>query len=56
MRDRQSTLRELDLLTKMQDDALSSATFVGMTEEQAQVYAARRSTIMNLVQDLLQVE
>ena len=54
--DRQSTLNQIALLRKLQLEALSSSTFIGMTQEQTQDYDARRCKIVNLVQNLLQLE
>ena len=48
--------QEIDRLTEIQVKALKSATFVGMTPEEAQDYDNRRQEIFKLVQQLMLLE
>ena len=45
--------REIDQLTQEQVEALKSATYLGMTAEQAKQYDERRKNITRLVQQWL---
>ena len=47
---------EIDQLTAQQLEALRSATFVGMTPDEAQEYDARRSLILEKIEELRQME
>ena len=47
---------EIDHLTQLQTDAIKSATFVGMTPDEAKEYDARRENIFKLVQQLQTLE
>jgi hypothetical protein len=47
---------EIDHLTQLQTDAIKSATFVGMTPDEAKEYDARRENIFKLVQQLQALE
>lgn len=44
--------QEIDRLSQEQSDALKSATYVGMTPDEAKEYDARRQKITQLVQEL----
>jgi hypothetical protein len=46
----------IDLLTEQQGQALKSATYLGMTPEEAQDYDQRRAEILKLVQQLETLE
>jgi len=48
--------QEIDLLTEEQAEALKSATYLGMTAEEAQEYDERRKNITRLVQQLALLE
>jgi hypothetical protein len=44
--------QEIDTLSEQQSEALKTATYVGMTAEQAREYDARRQQITNLLEEL----
>ena len=44
--------QEIDRLKEVQSDALKSATYLGMTFDQARAYDERRNRITRLVQEL----
>ena len=44
--------QEIEKLTQEQSEALKTATFVGMTAEEAKIYDARRRRITELVEQL----
>jgi hypothetical protein len=44
--------QEIEKLTQEQSEALKTATFVGMTAEEAKIYDARRRRITDLVEEL----
>ncbi len=48
--------QEIDRLTAQQDEALKSATFLGMTTDEAKEYEERRNLILQLVTDLEMLE
>ena len=44
--------QEIDKLSEQQSEALKTATYVGMTAEEAREYDARRQQITKLVEEL----
>jgi hypothetical protein len=48
--------REINDLLDRQADALQSATFLGMTDEEALEYADRRTRIKELIKELFQFD
>jgi hypothetical protein len=52
----QQLKREIDRLTQVQADALKSATFIGMTPDEAKEYDERRQKIRELVKELALLE
>ena len=58
--DREKTVHrlkeEIGRLTKQQTEALQSATYLGMSPEEAKQYDARRARILKLVEQLHQLE
>jgi hypothetical protein len=44
--------QEIDALKQQLDDALKTATFVGMTADEAKTYDARRQRLTSLVEQL----
>jgi hypothetical protein len=52
----QQLKREIDRLTQVQADALKSATFIGMTPDEAKEYDERRQKITELVKELALLE
>ena len=48
--------QEIDRLTEEQAEALKSATYLGMTAEEAQEYDERRKNITRLIQQLAMLE
>ena len=44
--------QEIDQLSEQQSEALKSATYLGMTPDEAKEYDARRQKITQLVQEL----
>ncbi|HKU26639.1 MAG TPA: hypothetical protein VJQ54_14275 [Candidatus Sulfotelmatobacter sp.] len=51
-----SVKEEIDKLTEQQNDALNSATYLGMTTDEAKEYEERRDRILKLVRDLALLE
>lgn len=47
---------EIDKLTQQQTDALRTATYLGMTTDEAKEYEERRDRILKYVQDLKTLE
>ncbi len=47
---------EIDNLSAQQDEALKTATFLGMTTDEAKEYEQRRNLILQLVTDLEMLE
>ncbi len=47
---------EIERLTKQQAQALESATYLGMSPDEAKQYDARRAQILKLVEQLRQLE
>lgn len=47
---------EIDRLTAEQDEALKTATYLGMTTDEAKEYEERRNLILQLVTDLEMLE
>jgi hypothetical protein len=47
---------EIGRLTKQQAEALQSATYLGMSPDEAKQYDARRAQILKLVEQLRQLE
>jgi Asp-tRNA(Asn)/Glu-tRNA(Gln) amidotransferase C subunit len=47
---------EIGRLTKQQAEALQSATYLGMSPDEAKQYDARRAQILKLVEQLSQLE
>jgi Asp-tRNA(Asn)/Glu-tRNA(Gln) amidotransferase C subunit len=47
---------EIDWLTKEQSEALLTATYLGMTPDEAKEYDSRRDKILKLVEQLRQLE
>lgn len=43
---------EIDKLTEQQSDALNTATYLGMTADEAKEYDERRERVLKLVRDL----
>ncbi len=48
--------QEIDRLTKQQAEALQSATYLGMSPDDAKQYDARRAQILTLVEQLRQLK
>lgn len=48
--------REIDDLLERQSDALHSATFLGMSNEEALEYDGRRSRIKELIRELFHLD
>ena len=48
--------KEIDLLSKQQSEARRTATYGGMTPDEAKEYDLRRKTILNLTETLLRIE
>jgi hypothetical protein len=48
--------QEIDRLTHQQTEARKTATFIGMTEEEAEHYDRRRQEIASLLQELAALE
>ena len=47
---------EIDKLTEQQADALKTATYLGMTTDEAKEYEQRREKILEFVKDLKMLE
>jgi hypothetical protein len=47
---------EIDRLTEQQTEALKTATYLGMTTDEAKEYEERKQTILKYVQDLKMLE
>ena len=47
---------EILRLTKQQDDAIKTATYIGMTPAEAKVYDALRTTVLELTEQLRELE
>ena len=47
---------EIDKLTEQQSEAIKTATYVGMTTDEAKEYDERRDRILKLVRDLATLE
>jgi hypothetical protein len=47
---------EIQRLTDEQDDAIKTATYIGMTPAEAKVYDALRTTVLKLTEQLRQLE
>jgi len=47
---------ELQRLTEEQDDAIKTATYIGMTPDEAKAYDGLRTTVLNLTEQLRQLE
>lgn len=47
---------EIDKLTEQQSEALKTATYLGMTTDEAKEYEQRRERILEYVQDLKMLE
>jgi Asp-tRNA(Asn)/Glu-tRNA(Gln) amidotransferase C subunit len=47
---------QIHCLAEEQTDALETATFIGLTEEETEQYADRRCRILELVQQLRQLD
>jgi hypothetical protein len=47
---------EIDRLTEEQTDAMKSATFIGLTTDEAKEYEGRRTRILELVEQLRLLE
>jgi len=48
--------KEIDSLTKKQSEAIQSATYLGMTADEAKEYDSRRDRILKLVEQVRQLE
>jgi len=48
--------KEIDSLTKKQSEAIQSATYLGMTADEAKEYDSRRDQILKLVEQVRQLE
>ena len=48
--------KEIDSLTKKQSEAIQSATYLGMTADEAKEYDSRRDQILKLVEQMRQLE
>jgi hypothetical protein len=47
---------EIDSLTKKQSEAIQSATYLGMSRDEAKEYDSRRDTILKLVEQMRELK